>query len=198
MKINSTWSQKDWDDALKKVWKLSRDFEEILNFGLEHGFITSSDIIHASDIYKDPYKEYDDDDIKEMIRSRGLSDIVDILEDEYSTRDILDEFTKNEILDEMDDDDLLDHIEHSYTLEQHDNEVREIYYRECIDEWLDELSGREKEKLDELRNCYPDDLHQFICDLIGVGYYDKEGLMKGLENLKDKLNKNSYGIKYET
>ena len=197
MKINSTWSQKDWDDALKKVWKLSRDFEEILNFGLEHGFITSSDIIHASDIYKDPYKEYDDDEVKEMIRSRGLSDIVDILEDEYSTRDILDEFTKNEILDEMDDDDLLDHIEHSYALEQHDNEVREIYYRECIDEWLDELSGREREKLDELRNCYPDDLHQFICDLIGVGYYDKEGLMKGLGNLKDKLNKNSYGIKYE-
>ena len=98
---------------------------------------------------------------------------------------------------EMDDDDLLEHIEHSYALEQHDSEVREIYYRECIDEWLDELSGHEKEKLDELRNCYPDDLHQFICDLIGVGYYDKEGLMKGLGNLKDKLNKNSYGIKYE-
>ena len=39
MKISTRWTQKDWDDALKKVWKLSRDFDEILNFGLEHGFI---------------------------------------------------------------------------------------------------------------------------------------------------------------
>ena len=51
MKISTQWYQQDWDNALKKVWKLSRNFEEILNFGLEHNFITSSDIIHASDIY---------------------------------------------------------------------------------------------------------------------------------------------------
>ena len=60
MKISTTWSQDDWNKALKKVWQLSRNFEEILEFGLEHGFITSADIIHASDIYRDPNKEYDE------------------------------------------------------------------------------------------------------------------------------------------
>ena len=35
-------------------------FEEILASALEQGFLTSSDIIHASDIYN-PLGEYDDE-----------------------------------------------------------------------------------------------------------------------------------------
>ena len=81
MKISTTWSQADWDKALKKVWELSRDFEEILEFGLEHGFITSSDIIHASDIYRDPDKTYEDFEIEDFVKSVPLSDLMKQLEE---------------------------------------------------------------------------------------------------------------------
>ena len=196
MKISTTWSQRDWENALSKVWTLSRDFEEILNFGLEHEFITSSDIIHASDIYKDPNKEYEDDEVKEMISSRGLRDIMDIIQEEYSLDEILDELPTNEILENISEDDRLDSLDGSWTLENHDNEVREAHYREYIDEWIDEQRSNEISKLQELQNCNPDDLHQFICNLIGVGYYDQEGFKNEFNRLKDKLNKNSYRIKY--
>ena len=89
MKINTSWSQQDWNKALKKVWELSRSFEEILEFGLEHGFISSSDIINASDIYKDPNKEYDESEIEDFIKSVPLSDLMKAIQDEYSLDDIL-------------------------------------------------------------------------------------------------------------
>ena len=197
MKISTTWSQRDWDKALEKVWKLSRSFEEILEFGLEHNFITSSDIIHASDIYKDPNKEYEDDEIKEMIMSRGLRDTMDIIQEEYSLDDILDELPTREILENISEDDRLDSLLDSWVLENHDDEVREEYYREYIDEWVEEQIANENAKIKELQDANSDNLHEFICDLIGVGYYDKEGFEKEFNKLKDKLNKNSYGIKYE-
>ena len=94
MKINTTWTQADWNNALKKVWELSRNFEEILNFGLEHGYITSSDIIHASDIYKDPNKTYDEFEIDDFIKSVPLSDVMKSIQDEYSLDEILFELPK--------------------------------------------------------------------------------------------------------
>ena len=197
MKISTSWSQRDWDKALEKVWKLSKNFEEILEFGLEHNFITSSDIIHASDIYKDPNKEYEDDEIKEMIMSRGLRDTMDIIQEEYSLDDILDELSTKEILDNISEDDRLDSLLDSWVLENHDDEVREAYYKEYIDEWVEEQIANEKTKIKELQDANSDNLHEFICDLIGVGYYDKERVEKEFNKLKDKLNKNSYGIKYE-
>lgn len=197
MKISTSWSQRDWERALEKVWKLSRDFEEILNFGLDHGFISSSDIIQASDIYKDPNKEYDDDEIKEIISSKGLGDILGIIQEEYSLYDILDELPKNEILDEFDNNELLDHLENSYELDQHDEEVKTECYNEYINEYIKELENRDKDYINYLTDADGDELHRFICDIIGCGYYDKEGLKRGLEKIKNKLNKNSYDISYE-
>lgn len=196
MKISTTWSQRDWDKALEKVWKLSIDFEEILNFGLEHGFITSSDIIHASDIYKDPNKEYEDDEIKEMISSRGLRDIMNIIQEEYSLDEILDELPTNEILENISEDDRLDSLDGTWTLDNHDEEIKNQTYKEYIDELVDEWQANEKDKLSQLQDSNADNLHQFICDLIGVGYYDNEGFKREISKLRDKLNKNSYNIKY--
>lgn len=102
MKISTTWTQADWNKALSKVWILSRDFEEILNFGLEHGYITNSDIIHASDIYKDPNKEYDDSEIEDFIKSVSLSDLMKAIQDEYSLDDIIFELPNHEILENFD------------------------------------------------------------------------------------------------
>lgn len=196
MKINTTWSQQDWNNALKKVWKLSRDFEEILNFGLENNFITSSDIIHASDMYKDPNKEYDDEELKEILDNSNIYDIMKILQEKYSLNEILDELPSDEILDNIDARDRLDSLENTWELEQHDEETKEIIYKEYIDEWIDQCEITERTSINNLSNINGDELHKLICDVIGCGYYDQNEFDKCLKKFKDKLNKNSYGVKY--
>lgn len=193
MKINTSWSQADWNKALKKVWELSRNFEEILEFGLEHGFITNSDIIHASDIYKDPNKEYDDAEIEDFIKSVSLSDLMKAIQDEYSLNDILFELPKHEILENFDKDDLLEELDGSWELDQHDEEVREETYKEYIDEWVEEMKTQDKEYIENLYNANSDDFHTFICDTLGSGYYDQSVVNK----LKEKLKNNSFGVDYE-
>lgn len=197
MKISTTWSQRDWDDALKKVWKLSNNFEEILEFGLEHGFITSSDIIHASDIYKDPNKEYDDEELKEILDNSHIYDIMKILQEKYSLDEIIDELPTNSILENIDEDERLDSLCNTWALDRHDEEVRNQTYKEYIDDWIDECQAKEKDTINNLYDANGDTLHTLLCDIIGCSYFDQEGLNKGLEKLKEKLNKNSYGIKYE-
>ena len=196
MKINCQWSKAEWESALYKVWKLSNDFEEILNFGLERGFITSSDIIHASDIYKDPNKEYDDEEIKEIIRNRGIYDIMNLLQDEYDLSDILGEISSDDILSNMNNDTILDYLTDTYELDRHDEEVKNTTYQEYINEWIDEVAQLEKDRISNIENLSSDDLHCLICDIIGCGYYDKKRLFEGLKKFKDKLNKNCYGVKY--
>lgn len=193
MKISTSWSQEDWNNALNKVWKLSRNFEEILDFGLERGYITSSDIIHASDIYKDPNKEYDDDEIKEIISSKGLRDILRIIQEEYSLYDILDELPKDEILDEFDNDELLDHLENSYELDQHDEEVKTECYNEYINECIDKFEAEQRDRMNNVSNWSADELHKFLCDAFDFSYYDPNVV----NNLKAALNKNNYNVIYE-
>ena len=192
MKISTTWTQADWNNALKKVWELSRDFEEILNFGLEHGYITNSDIIHASDIYKDPNKTYDEFEIDDFIKSVSLSDIMKSIQDEYSLDEILFELPKHEILENFDKDDLLEELDGSWELNQHDEEVKEETYREYVDEWIEEMKAQDKEYIENLYNANSDDFHEFLCDTLGCGYYDQSVVNK----LKEKLKNNSFGIKY--
>ena len=193
MKISTSWSQADWDENLEKVWKLSRSFEDILNFGLEHGFISSSDIIHASDIYKDPNKEYDDEEIKEMIMSRGLREVMEVIQEEYSLGDILDELPKDEILDNIDASNRLDSLENTWELEQHDEEVKTECYNEYVDEFKEQFKAEQKDYMDNVYNWSADELHKFLCNASGCGYYDKNIFDK----LKNKLNHNSYDVKYE-
>ena len=193
MKISTTWTQADWNNALKKVWELSRDFEEILNFGLEHGYITNSDIIHASDIYKDPNKTYDEFEIDDFIKSVPLSDVMKSIQDEYSLDEILFELPKHEILENFDKDDLLEELKDSWELNQHDEDVKEETYREYVDEWIEEMKAQDKEYIENLYNANSDDFHEFLCDTLGCGYYDQSVVNK----LKEKLKNNSFGVDYE-
>jgi len=192
MKISTSWSQADWDKALKKVWELSRNFEEILNFGLEHNFITSSDIIHASDIYKDPYKTYEDWEVEDVVANYQLYDLMKIIQNKYSLDDIVDELDKDEIMDAIGDDELFSHIENSYVMDVHDDDVKEQVYREYVDEWIEDFNTSHQNLFNELQDAKPDDLHIHICKLANCGYYDQESIDK----FKDKLNKNGFGIKY--
>lgn len=188
MKINITWSQKDWNDALKKVWSLATDFEEILTFGLENNFITSSDIIHASDIYKDPNKEYDQSEIEEMIDNSHLDDITNVLIQKYSVDEIINSLPVDNILDNIDDSELLDALDGTWALEDHDDNVRSEYYNDVIKDCIEELEQDNEDHLKDIQNWNADDLYTFICDIVGCGYYDTSVFDK----LKDKLKNNSY------
>ena len=192
MKISTTWTQKDWEDALTKVWKLSNGFEEILTFLLERYYITNSDIIHAADIYKDPNKTYDDSEIEDFIKNVPLSDLMKIIQEEYSISDIVYELDKEDILEAIGDDEVLSYIENSVVMDEHDDEVKEQVYREYIDEWIEDFNTSHRNFIDELRDSNPDDLHEHICEIANCGYYDQESINK----IKDKLNNNTFGIKY--
>ena len=192
MKISTTWSQDDWNKALKKVWSLARNFDEILGFGLEHGFITSADIIHASDIYHDPNKEYDEGEIDDFVKSVPLSDLMKSIQDQYCVDDIVDEMDKGEIMDAIGDDELFSHIENSGIMDIHDDDVKEQVYHEYVDEWIEEMKAQEKDYIENLYNANSDDFHKFLCDTLGCGYYDQSIVNK----LKEKLKNNGFGIKY--
>ncbi len=188
MKISTTMSQTDWNNTLKKVWSLATDFEEILNFGLENNFITSSDIIHASDIYKDPNKEYDQSEIEEMVENSDLDDITNVLTQKYSIDKIIDSLPIDNILDDIDDYELLDALDGTWTLENHDDNIRSEYYEEVLNECKEELEQNNKEHLKNIQDWPADDLHKFICNIVGCSYYDSSVFDK----LKDKLKNNSY------
>lgn len=195
MKISTTWSRKDWINALKKAWGLADDFEEILNFGLEYGFINSTDIIHASDIYKDPNKEYDDAEVKEMIEKCNLSDLIHIILETYDASDIVDELDADEnILDKFDDGDLLDHLEGTYALENHDDDVRRQYDYELREEIELDLYKQYKDNINDIKNYDIDQMRKFFCNLLDVGYYDDNGLFNGLNDLIQKMNSSIYKL----
>lgn len=198
MKISTTWSKEDWIKALKKTWELSDNFEEILNFGLEHGFITNSDIIHASDIYKDPYKEYDDDEIKDMISSRGLRDVMSIIQNNYSLDEIIDELPTDEILDNINESERFESLERSWTLENHDNEIRLEAYNEGYNDGIKEDFNIERDYIKELANKSIDEKWKFLANLFGVSNYESKEFREQLSKFIHGLNKSVYKDKSNT
>ena len=187
----------NFNEDIEKVWKSFNGFEDILNFGLEKGFITNADIIYMSDIYKDPNKEYDDEEIKEMIASRGLHDVIQIIQSEYSLDDIIDELPKDEILDNIDERDLLKKLDGSWELDEHDEQVKNECYNEIYYEIVEDLNRKEHNIIEDLQDGNADDLRKFFCDLFGIGYYDECGLFDGFKKLFKKLEKSTYKHKGE-
>lgn len=179
-------------NLLKQIWGNAKDFEEILNFGLENNFISSSDIIHASDIYRDPDKEYDDEEIKEMIKSSNIADILRFLQEEYSLKEIVDNLDSYDIMRYINNYEILDYLDGTWELDNHDDDVRSNYYNEYIDEWIKEFEAEYKERIENISNWSPDELHRFICDIVGCNRYDKTVIDKLLQKLKN----NTY-VKYE-
>ena len=189
MKPNSTMLKQDWDTALSKIWENAENFEEILNFGLEHNFISSSDIIHASDIYKDPNKEYDEEEVKEVMKSLDIYDLMSIIKDEYSVGEIISNLDTDDIFQCIDDSEMLDYLDGTYELDDHDDEVRTRYHNDVLEDIINKLEEYNK----NIQNWPADELHRFICDIAGCSYYDSSVL----EQLKEKLNNNSYIKNYK-
>lgn len=177
---------------LKQIWSNVNDFEEILNFGLENNFISSSDIIHVSDIYKDPNKEYDEDEVKEAMKSLDIYDLMSIIKDEYSIGEIISNLDINDILQCIDNDEMLDYLDGTYELEDHDSEVKTQYHNDVLEDIIDKLERDYTEYNKNIQNWPPDELHRFICDIVGCNRYDKTVIDKLLQKLKN----NTY-INYE-
>ena len=168
-----------------------------MEFGLEHGFITSSDIIHAADIYKDPNKEYDDDEVKEIIKDRGCNDMMQLMQDEYSLDDILDSLPSDDIIDNLNKSDMLEALKDSWELNQYEEEIKNEVYRDYIDEWMEEYQCTRKEILDEVLPKSSDDWRKFLCDhFFNCSYYDNETFNNEYNKLKEDINKSNYAQTY--
>ena len=188
MKTNTTMSRQDWERALTEAWKNASDFDEILTFGLENNFISSSDIIHASDMYRDPDTEYTDEELQDIIKKTDLDTLIGMIRSEHGINDIIDSFGADDILDSFDDDDLLDKLENTWTLKDHDDDVRAEYYDEVIDEVATNIENETRRKIQDYSNYTPDELHRLLCDIVGCSYYDSTVI----EQLRNKISNNTY------
>ena len=176
---------------LKKIWE-KFSLEELLTAGLENDKISSSDIIDAADIYKDPNRICEDADIDFVVENAPIDDIVDKLDRKYCAEDILDCLDKYYILNYLSDEDMLDHLEGSWVLDDHDSTVREMYQSEVLDDIEDKIWEQRGTYLESINQFNYDQLRQFFCKLFGISNYDEDGLFAGFNNLIDKLNKSTY------
>ena len=189
------------DTTKKKLLQIIWDecsFDEIIDAGLDLNKCSSSDIINAASEYEDPEKSA----LEDIIAESSIEDVMDAIRSEFTIEDIVGELNRDDILDCFDKDDILWYLEGSYDLEKHDDEVKEEYYHTMYEEVLKELEDtydfNYKQFVNDICNEYsPDDYHKLICNILGVGYYDKDGFKEKMKQFINKLNKNNYNIKYD-
>lgn len=189
------------DTTKKKLLQIIWDectFDEIIDAGLDLNKCSSSDIINAASEYEDPEKSA----LEDIISESSVEDVMEAVRSEFTIEDIVGELDRDDILDCFDKDDILWYLEGSYDLEKHDDEVKEEYYHTMYEEIVEEIEStydfNYKQFIKDIAEEYsPDDYHKLICNILGVGYYDKDGFKEKIKEFIDKLNKNSYGIKYD-
>ena len=195
------------------------EFEEILNSALEQGFLSSSDIIHAADIYNPPSEDDDEasvcidhirDDFEAIWENHrdedkglnacvdeyfpSLKEVLEVLEDYYRLYDY------KGLLDEIEPYKIVDYLEtyESDALSWHDQTVEDAAREEAEADYnaeIERIDFDDKQQLLELfENKTPDELWQFLCDLFCCGYYDKERFLAGMKKFKEKLSKAAYNI----
>ena len=189
------------DETKKKLLQIIWDecsFDEIINAGLDLNKCSSSDIINAASEYEDPEKSALEDIIYEL----PIEDVMEAVKSEFTIEDIIGELDRDDILDCFDKDDILWYLEGSYDLENHDDDVRKEYHDTLYEEIIEEVEStydfNYKQFIKDIAEEYsPDDYHKLICDILGVGYYDKDRFKEKIKVFINKLNKNNYGIKYD-
>ena len=182
---------------LQIIWD-ECSFDEIIDAGLDLNKCSSSDIINAASEYEDPEKSA----LEDIISESSVEDVMEAVRSEFTIEDIVGELGRDDILDCFDKDDILWYLEGSYDLEKHDDEVKEEYYHAMYEEIVKEVEStydfNYKQFIKDIAKEYsPDDYHKLICNILGVGYYDKDGFKEKMKEFIDKLNKNNYDIKYD-
>lgn len=189
------------DETKNKLLQIIWDecsFDEIIDAWLNLNKCSSSDIINAASEYEDPEKSA----LEDIISESSVEDVMDAVRSEFTIEDIVGELDRDDILDCFDKDDILWYLEGSYDLEKHDDEVKEEYYHTMYEEILEEVEStydfNYKQFIKDIAEEYsPDDYHKLICNILGVGYYDKDGFKERMKEFLNKLNKNNYDIKYD-
>ena len=182
---------------LQIIWD-ECSFDEIIDAGLDLNKCSSSDIINAASEYEDPEKSA----LEDIISESSVEDVMEAVRSEFTIEDIVGELGRDDISDCFDKDDILWYLEGSYDLEKHDDEVKEEYYHTLYEEIVEEVERtydfNYKQFIKNIAEKYsPDDYHKLICNILGVGYYDKDGFKEKMKEFIDKLNKNNYDIKYD-
>jgi hypothetical protein len=182
---------------LQIIWD-ECSFDEIIDAGLDLNKCSSSDIINAASEYEDPEKSA----LEDIIAESSIEDVMEAVRSEFTIEDIVGELDRDDILDCFDKDDILWYLEGSYDLENHDDAVKEEYYHTMYEEIVEEIESaynfNYKQFIKDITEEYsPDDYHELICDILGVGYYDKDRFKEKIKMFINKLNKNNYGIKYD-
>lgn len=189
------------DETKNKLLQIIWDecsFDEIIDAGLDLNKCSSSDIINAASEYEDPEKSA----LEDIISESSIEDVMEAVRSEFTIEDIVGELDRDDILDCFDKDDILWYLEGSYDLEKHDDEVKEEYYHTMYEEIVEEIEStydfNYKQFIKDIAEEYsPDDYHKLICNILGIGYYDKDGFKIKWKKFIDKLNKNNYDIKYK-
>ena len=189
------------DTTKKKLLQIIWDectFDEIIDAGLDLNKCSSSDIINAASEYEDPEKSA----LEDIISESSVEDVMEAVRSEFTIEDIVGELDRDDILDCFDKDDILWYLEGSYDLEKHDDEVKEEYYHTMYEEIVEEIEStydfNYKQFIKDIAEEYsPDDYHKLICNILGVGYYDKDEFKERMKEFINKLNKNNYDIKYD-
>ena len=187
--------EKEKKELLKKVWN-ECTFDEIIDAGFEMNKCGAMDLKVAADEFTNHEKEYSVDEIKEIIKQSDITDIIDALLDVHTMHKIINELGEDNIIEEIDNGDLLDYLKGSWTLDNYISNIRLESYNEGMTDAHKDFEIIRDEKLNNLQNCNADELHEFICDYMGIGYYDEEGHEKHLKQVIKKLNENNFGVKY--
>lgn len=188
------------NETKKKLLQIIWDectFDEIIDAGLDLNKCSSSDIINAASEYEDPEKS----DLEDVIASSSVEDVMEAVKAEFTIDDIVGELERDDVLDCFNNDDILWYLEDTWELDRHDDEVKEDYYHTLYEEIIEEVEStydfNYKQFIKDIAEEYsPDDYHKLICDIIGVGYYDKDAFKEKIKEFINKLNKNNYNIKY--
>ena len=187
--------EKEKKELLKKVWN-ECTFDEIIDAGFELNKCGAMNLKVAADEFANPEQEYSVEEIKEIIKQSDISDVIDALLDVYKMREIVNELGEDNVIEEIDNDDLLDYLDGTWTLDDYISNIRLESYNEGMEDAHKDYELYIDNKLNDLQKCNADELHRFICDYMGIGYYDKKGFDKHIKEVIKNLNTNTFGIKY--
>lgn len=176
-------------ELLSRVWG-ECDLNDILDYGLENGYISSESIINAASEYNDPNKEFSDDEIKDIVKDTDIGVVIEALKEKYFTDDIIDELDTDEVLNAIGFDEVYDHFEFDFQ-DKLEEKYNEGYEDGKEDSLLDNIQNKNEEQ-HPLRDGNINEKWCYLCDELGVTYYDYVGLYKKLENLIRSLNKSIY------
>ena len=200
------------DDASELVRKIfsKTDYEGFLSEAIKQGFLSSSDIIHASDIYSAP-SEYDSEqeqcieeiraaferieDNNENVRLSELKmhhlpqvqEVMDIIKDYYDKDEILG-------IECFSEDDLMYQLENSWTLDSHDSDIREKCENEYLERLEEELDAIDFDFQRNFESKTPDELWETIANKGMCGYYDYDKIEKSLREFVQDVQKSNYNV----